>query len=73
MTIELGLYKHYKGGLYEVVGIGKHSESLEELVIYRTYCLPDKLGNFWVRPIGMWSEEVEPGILRFTKIVDIQK
>ena len=71
--IELGLYQHYKGGLYEVVGIGKHSESLEELVVYRTYYAPGHLGDFWARPIGMWSEEVKPGILRFKKVVDVQK
>jgi hypothetical protein len=72
MTIELGLYQHYKGGLYEVIGIGKHSESLEELVVYRTYD-QGQLGDFWVRPISMWSEEVKPGVLRFKKVVDVQK
>lgn len=70
MTVELGLYQHYKGGLYEVVGIGKHSESLEELVVYRKYHAPGQLGDFWVRPVGMWSEEVKPGVSRFRKVVD---
>ena len=52
----LGKYKHYKGKEYEVIGIGKHSETLEELVIYRAL-----YGNhaLWVRPLAMFTEEVE--------------
>ena len=33
--MELGLYKHYKGNMYEVIGIAKHSETLEEMVVYK--------------------------------------
>ncbi len=73
MSVELGLYQHYKGGLYEVIGIGKHSETLEEVVVYRKYHGPNQLGEFWVRPIGMWSEEVKPGVPRFRKVVDTVK
>jgi hypothetical protein len=74
--VELGLYQHYKGGLYEVVGIAKHSESLEELVVYRTYFAPGQLGDFWVRPSAMFSEEVEVNGRkkpRFRSVVDACK
>lgn len=51
--MELGLYKHYKGNEYEVIGVAKHSETLEELVVYKaTY---QKEGeNLWVRPLKMF-------------------
>ena len=55
--MELGLYKHYKGNLYEVIGIARHSETLEELMVYKaTY---QKEGeNLWVRPLAMFLETV---------------
>lgn len=55
--MELGLYKHYKGKVYEVIGIARHSETLEELVVYKaTY---QKEGeNLWVRPKSMFFENV---------------
>jgi hypothetical protein len=53
--IELGYYKHFKGSIYEVIGIGKHSETLEELVIYKS----TKDNSIWVRPLSMWNETVE--------------
>ena len=59
----IGKYRHFKGGLYEVVGVGKHSETLEELVAYKHFG-EDKL---WFRPISMWNELVD-GKKRFTKI-----
>ena len=73
MAVELGLYQHSKGGLYWVVGVGKHSETLEEMVVYRKYHGPGDLGEFWVRPLSMWSEEVRPGVPRFRKCDDVQK
>ena len=56
-NMELGLYKHYKGNIYEVIGVAKHSETLEEMVVYKaTY---QKEGeNLWVRPIQMFQEVV---------------
>ena len=53
--IELGYYKHFKGNLYEVIGLGKHSETLEELVIYKSL----KDNSIWVRPLSMWNETIE--------------
>jgi len=54
--IRLGKYKHYKGNQYEVVGVAKHSETLEDLVVYRA--LYDKY-DLWVRPLKMFLETIE--------------
>jgi len=55
-TLKLGKYRHYKGNEYEVIGIAKHSETLEELVVYKAL-----YGNYdlWIRPLAMFTEEVE--------------
>ena len=50
-----GLYRHYKGMMYEVVGTVRHSESLEPMTLYRA--LYGERG-LWVRPAGMFNEEV---------------
>ena len=49
-----GIYQHYKGGLYKVIGIASHSETLEKLVIYIS--LTNHL--LWARPLSMWCEEI---------------
>jgi len=54
--ILLGVYRHYKGNRYEVVGFAKHSESLEIMVIYKALYGTKET---WVRPLSMWSELVE--------------
>jgi hypothetical protein len=56
MTIKLGKYRHYKGNMYEVLGIATHSEDESKLVVYRTL-----YGNYdlWVRPLDMFTEKVE--------------
>lgn len=68
--MELGLYKHYKGNIYEVIGIATHSETLEEMVVYKaTYQKEGK--NLWVRPKSMFLELVEiedQKVKRFVKI-----
>jgi len=51
----LGRYRHYKGAEVEVIGLAKHSETLEEMVIYRHL----DTGETWVRPLRMFLEEVE--------------
>lgn len=57
--MQLGRYRHSKlGKEYEVVGIARHSESLEEMVVYRTL-YGNPLGELWVRPRGMFTELVE--------------
>jgi hypothetical protein len=51
--VKPGKYRHFKGGLYEVLGIARHSETEEELVVYRT-----SQGDLWVRPRAMFLETV---------------
>jgi hypothetical protein len=53
-----GVYRHFKGNRYEVLGIGRHSETGEELVVYRPLYMTDG-PQLWVRPILMFAEEVE--------------
>lgn len=54
--LPLGTYRHYKGKTYEVLGIAHHSETLEELVVYRP--LYGERG-LWVRPLTLFLETVE--------------
>lgn len=53
-----GLYRHYKGGEYEVVGVARHSETLEAMVVYRPLY---NASGWWVRPYAMFVENVEAG------------
>lgn len=55
MEILPGLYRHFKGGLYRVEGVARHSETLEEMVVYRALYGE---GGLWVRPAAMWNEKV---------------
>lgn len=68
MEIQLGKYKHFKGKEYEVIAIAKHSETLEEMVVYKALY---EGGGVWVRPAAMWNETVEKDgkiFKRFTMI-----
>ena len=63
-----GKYRHFKGNEYEVLCVAKHSETLEDMVVYRALYGD---GGVWVRPASMWNETVErDGVVcqRFTKI-----
>ena len=51
-----GKYRHFKGKYYEVIGVAKHSETEEEMVVYRQLYGEHGL---WVRPASMWEETVE--------------
>ena len=53
--IKPGRYRHFKGREYEVIGVAKHSETLEEMVVYRQLYGEHGL---WVRPASMWEETV---------------
>jgi len=57
MKIQLGKYEHYKGNQYEVVGIAKHSETLEEMVVYKSLYQTEG-ENLWVRPLKMFAENI---------------
>lgn len=52
----LGRYRHYKGGEYELIGVARHSETLEPMVVYRP--LYNQSG-WWVRPHAMFFEQVD--------------
>ncbi|MDG2501737.1 MAG: DUF1653 domain-containing protein [Porticoccaceae bacterium] len=56
MSLAKGIYQHYKGNLYQVVDIARHSETEEEHVVYRTL-----YGDYslWVRPLDMFTEDVQ--------------
>ena len=62
--IRLGVYKHYKGNMYEVIGVAKHSETLEESVIYRAMYGKNEL---WARPLSMFLEKVEVNGQKFSR------
>jgi hypothetical protein len=61
MELRPGIYRHYKGKFYELIGIGRHSETLLEFVVYRAlYTSPDFGPNqIWVRPIEMFIDVIE--------------
>ena len=59
MEIQPGIYRHFKGNRYEVIGVANHSETMEPMVVYRA--LYGECG-LWVRPASMWNEIVDkPG------------
>lgn len=68
---EIGaIYRHYKNHHdYQVIAVGKHSETLEDLVIYKALYESDKfpMGQIWCRPLRIWDEIID-GTPRFTKI-----
>lgn len=55
MTVKKGIYRHFKGHIYKVIGTAKHSETLEELVVYVN---TDNETDLWVRPESMFVEKV---------------
>ena len=68
MEIKVGKYRHFKGNEYEVIGLARHSETQEELVVYRA--LYGEYG-LWVRPASMWNETVERDGHTFTRFTYI--
>ena len=56
MNLENGIYKHYKGNLYEVLGVARHSETEQQHVVYKTL-----YGDYsmWIRPLEMFVEQIE--------------
>ena len=63
-----GKYRHYKGNEYEVIGVGKHTEAEERLVVYKALYEPYEI---WIRPFDMFFETIDVGgknIQRFEKL-----
>jgi hypothetical protein len=58
MGITPGIYRHFKGQEYRVIGTAKHSETLEEFVVYEAL-YENELGKLWVRPAAMFVEHIE--------------
>lgn len=56
MELRPGIYRHFKGNLYRLEGVAKHSETLEPMVVYRALYGE---GGLWVRPAHMWTEQVD--------------
>ena len=61
-----GIYRHFKGGRYELIDFAKHSETLETMVVYRALYGE---GGLWVRPLSMWSETVERDGQTYTRFL----
>lgn len=57
-VVKNGLYQHFKGNLYHVIGVAKHSETDEDLVVYRQ---DGKESKIFVRPLAMFEENVKHG------------
>ena len=56
-------YKHYKGNIYKIIALAKHSETVDDMSVYQSV----KNGDIWVRPKYMWNAVVDKdGTLRFT-------
>ena len=56
MELKTGKYRHFKGMEYEVIGVARHSETEEPMVVYRALYGE---GGLWVRPLSMWNEQVD--------------
>lgn len=69
-TIRPGRYRHFKGNEYEVIGTARHSETQEEMVVYRAL-----YGDFglWVRPARMWNETVTRDGVTYTRFTYLGK
>ena len=58
------LYKHYKGNVYKVIALARHSETGEDMVVYQSV----KNGDIWCRPKAMWFDKIDDNTTRFTLI-----
>ena len=64
--IRPGIWRHFKGNRYQVIGVAKHSETLEDMVVYRALYGE---GGLWVRPASMWLENVERDVKTYQRFV----
>lgn len=68
MSVKPGRYRHFKGKEYEVLGLARHSETEEEMVVYRALYGD---GGLWVRPAAMWAEEIDRDGYRGPRFIPI--
>lgn len=59
-------YRHYKGGIYEVVSMAIHTETQEKLVVYKSL----NFGSIYVRPFEIWNDDIEKNVKRFELIYE---
>lgn len=69
MDIKPGKYRHFKGGEYQVLGLARHSESGEVMVVYQALYGE---GGLWVRPASMWSEQVDRQDYRGPRFIPVE-
>ena len=69
-TVKPGRYRHFKGMEYEVLGTARHSETLEDMVVYRALYGE---GDLWVRPAHMWNETVEREGKTFPRFTPVEE
>ena len=65
-----GVYRHFKGNEYQLLGLARHSETMEELVVYRALYGE---GGLWVRPAAMWNETGERDGYRGPRFVYVRE
>lgn len=70
MDIKPGIYKHFKGNKYEVLFCAKHSETEEDMVVYRA--LYGERG-LWVRPAAMWNEKIIRDGIEYTRFTPVDE
>ena len=67
-SIPCGRYRHFKGNEYEVIGITRHSETEEPMVVYRALYGE---GGIWCRPASMWNETVTRDGVEYRRFVPV--
>jgi len=70
--MKLGKYQHYKGKFYEVIGIARHSENLEEFIVYKALYDDMKHGKntIWIRPKKMFLEKINSKEIERFKLIE---
>ncbi|MGL5675272.1 MAG: DUF1653 domain-containing protein [Cellulosilyticaceae bacterium] len=69
-NITPGKYRHFKGNMYEVIEVARHSETMEEMVVYRALYGE---GGLWVRPAHMWDETIEREGKTFKRFAKVEE
>lgn len=70
MEIRSGRYRHFKGNEYEVLYVAHHSETMEDMVVYRALYGE---GEVWVRPASMWFDTVERDGVTYQRFTEIKE